>query len=338
MKNAIGLGFCLVLLAGLPLDFARAEEGVWPVDGKVIGKNGKKAEDVSGLACVSAAGFPRDCLIVDDESQGAQWVRLNDDRLVTDENSAIRLISDTHGGKPMELDAEGVAFDDGAFYVAGSHGAPRKDEMSEAEWIARVKADSHVFRIIAREAPDDSAGLRPLLLADPVLSPFVDLPLEPNGLTIEGLAVMDDRAFFGMRGPVVNGCAVIFEASIDGLFEGGVEAGRSHLLNLGSGRGVRDLTPLGDDLLVLAGPVGEGGSYSVFRWTPPAASMTAPAEHVADLEPVDDAKAEGILVLDADPLRVLGLFDGPDEGGPREISLTWGPGTAPSPAPGCPAV
>jgi hypothetical protein len=50
------------------------EDKAWKVDGKVLGEppkngDGKKSEDVSGLACATT-DLPRDCIVVNDETQG----------------------------------------------------------------------------------------------------------------------------------------------------------------------------------------------------------------------------------------------------------------------------
>jgi hypothetical protein len=74
------------LLALAPLVAATMAQAAppWTVEGKLIGKpkdGGKQATDVSGLACAPAEGTTRLCLIVDDESQGAQVVILREGRL-----------------------------------------------------------------------------------------------------------------------------------------------------------------------------------------------------------------------------------------------------------------
>ena len=35
-----------------------ADSGTWPVHGKLVGKNGKKSEDISGIACATPRGIP----------------------------------------------------------------------------------------------------------------------------------------------------------------------------------------------------------------------------------------------------------------------------------------
>jgi hypothetical protein len=73
----------------------------WEVEGKLIGKprgldvlDSKKANDVSGIACATTRGFPRICLLADDETQGAQIVILRKDKLIA--GDFIRLIHNTH--------------------------------------------------------------------------------------------------------------------------------------------------------------------------------------------------------------------------------------------------
>ena len=50
-----------------------------PLGGEgLVGKEGKEAEDVSGIACAPEADGARLCLLIDDEVQFAQWVTLKD--------------------------------------------------------------------------------------------------------------------------------------------------------------------------------------------------------------------------------------------------------------------
>jgi hypothetical protein len=54
------------------------DNGEWKVNGDLIGKKDKVAEDLSGIACTTDSGFPRTCLLIDDEQQSAQVVTLSD--------------------------------------------------------------------------------------------------------------------------------------------------------------------------------------------------------------------------------------------------------------------
>ena len=69
---------------------------VWPADGRVAGKDGKKARDLSGLACNRSQGFPRLCVVIDDETRSAQAVTLYEGRL--EAGAVIPLISDEFDG------------------------------------------------------------------------------------------------------------------------------------------------------------------------------------------------------------------------------------------------
>lgn len=328
-----------------------ADAQPWEVDGKLIGKPknldgtvSKRSEDVSGIACATSSGFPRLCLIVDDETQGAQIVILEDGKLIA--GDFVRLIDDSFADKPLELDAEGAAFADNSFYVMGSHGRPRHEEgVDDAAKIeARARASSRIFRIrFAPNSIDMQTGklnsrpeVKPSLeligsiRAQPELAPFVDQPLEENGLTIEGVAVWDGMLYAGLRGPVPDDRAAILSLPLSALFDGGT--GETTLLRpdlgtdgAGKARGVRDLAVFEGRLLVLAGPVKdppeghaiEIGDYTVF-------SYGDQAEKLLDLKGYgSEIKPEALLPLDESngKLRALLLFDGPDEGQPTPIQI-----------------
>src|ERR1700755_1228514 len=78
----------------------------WKVSGKLFGKpknldgsDSKKSEDVSGIACATTSGFPRVCLVADDETQGAQIVILEEGKLIA--GDFVRLIDDSFADKPL---------------------------------------------------------------------------------------------------------------------------------------------------------------------------------------------------------------------------------------------
>src|SRR5262249_23058186 len=124
---------------------------------------------------------------------------------------------------------------------------------------------------------DKSSDLTDALAEDKHLGDFLSIPGKDNGFDIEGLAVVGDRIFIGLRGPVLRGWAVILELE---LKEGEDKAStlklkkigredrpyRKHFLQLG-GLGIRDLCARGSDLLILAGPTMDlDGPVTVFRW------------------------------------------------------------------------
>jgi len=152
-KHQVVLGvLSSALISGVCLT-AWADDGqIWPVKGKLVSKDGNKSEDVSGIACIGE-GFPRSCLVIDDNMQAAQFVTLRDGELTAGET--VQLIHNQFNGKPLELDGEGVAYADAdhAFYVIGSHGHPRDkkeklDPVADHDKItARIEASSQVIRI-----------------------------------------------------------------------------------------------------------------------------------------------------------------------------------------------
>src|SRR5215213_3646730 len=210
MKHALidrWLPVYVCLLAVAPLPANAQDPPPWKIAGKLLGKadgasDFKKSEDVSGIACDRSSGFPRLCLVADDETQGAQIVILNDGDMVA--GDFIKLTDAQHGSKPLELDAEGVAFDGGSFYVVGSHGRPRHndDPKKEAASNAKAQATRQIFRITldassvdiksgklaSQPAVKPSTDLAGILQQQGDLSSSYDRALEDNGLTIEGIA------------------------------------------------------------------------------------------------------------------------------------------------------
>lgn len=340
---------CLAAALALTIGAAAAREP-WPVENKLLGKprkdgsGAKKSTDVSGIACARASGFPRVCVIADDEAQGVQIVRVEDGRIIA--GDVVRLIHDTHDGKPLELDAEGVAYADGFFYVVGSHGRPRHERGEDKDKNdARAAATRHLFRLRFDPGAVDADGkltgavdirdstvLPGLLRAHREIAPAFDARVEGEGLTIEGVAVRGGQLSVGLRAPLLNGSrAAVLSAPLDVLFADEAGTGRLHSLDLGrdgrgKARGVRDLVAYGDGFLVIAGPVLDPESdavmdadYTVFAW-----DGRDGARSLGDLKSYGTkVKPEALLPLsvEGDRLRVLVLFDGPDEGGPRTVEL-----------------
>lgn len=315
------------------------EVAIWPVNGRLVGKDEKKSENVSGIACTTTTGFPRACLVIDDEMQAAQFVTVEDGELRAGET--LDLIHNQFEHKALELDGEGVAFADNAFYVIGSHGHPRDkdhklDPTIDAEKIrAKILASSQIVRIrlkpgVSQPASSEdvqdirsSSTLREIIAADSTLKRFVDRRLENNGVTIEGVAVLGGRLFAGFRGPFLENGRIL-SVSVNALFDGGSPEARLHMLPIGEGRGVRDLAPFANGLLVLAGPSGDGdGPYSVYWWDGSGESIRLLADITAATEADKKRKPEAILPLGEghSGLRVLVLSDGRKEGGPRAVRI-----------------
>jgi Protein of unknown function (DUF3616) len=330
----------LSFLVAWPAAIAAADDGIWPVQGRLLSNDGDKSEDISGIACTGSK-FPRACLVIDDNRQAAQFVTVDDGEITA--GVSVPLVGNMLDGKALDLDGEGVAYANGSFYVMGSHGHPRDrerrlDKVADADRIkAIIAANSQVVRIILKPGAnvplgsDDiastqrSSKLREAIAADPTLSRFLDRRLENNGLTIEGVAVIGNRLFAGFRGPsLYSGQAPLLSVALDFLFGDGTMQAKLNLLPIGEGRGVRDLAVFRGGLLVLAGPTGdEDGAYSVYWWDVAGERL----QFLADITKATDTgrkrKPEAILPLDEGPsgLRVLVLFDGSKEGGPQAIVI-----------------
>jgi hypothetical protein len=115
------------------------------------------------------------------------------------------------------------------------------------------------------------------LREDEHLGAFLTIPGKDNGFDIEGLTVVGERLFLGLRGPVLRSWAVILEVALQEdnaqpstlrlkAFGSHDRLYRKHFLHLG-GLGIRDLCAQGADLLILAGPTMDlDGPVTLFRW------------------------------------------------------------------------
>ncbi len=259
-----------------------------------------------------------------------------------------------------EADIEGIARAGGWLWAIGSHALVRRrpkplhDEDKVVRRLGKVRRDPNRY-VIVRLAVQLGVDRRPepvrvsrdgrrsalvgapgaenlvdLLRADTHLAPFLPIPARDNGFDVQGLAVVGDRLYVGLRGPVLRGWAVVLEVlpvqdPTDpgrlalGIFPEGARY-RKHFLDLG-GLGVRDLCPDGDDLLVLAGPtMALSGPVRVHRWHgaaragPVVRDTELPVETVVRHGEGDD-HAEGITLLDADRhdprARLLVVYDVP---------------------------
>jgi hypothetical protein len=205
-----------------------------------------------------------------------------------------------------EADIEGLARTGHFLWAAGSHSLRRrqiKDRHTGGKALKRLaRVEGQANRQILVRLPiaevdglptpvrevvvdgerhcaawlDRRDELRRLLRDDDHLAPFLPIPGKDNGLDVEGIAVIGERVYLGLRGPVLRGWAFVLELRPEvlagephrlrlRLFDDGLPY-RKHVLDL-DGLGVRDLCPAGDDLLVLAGPtMNLDGPVRIYRW------------------------------------------------------------------------
>lgn len=261
-----------------------------------------------------------------------------------------------------ESDIQGLACDGGWLWAIGSHALvrrrpkPEHDDDKVVRRLGKLRRDPNRF-VIVRLALQLGVDRRPepvrvardgrrsalvgapgaetlvdLLRTDPHLAPFLTIPGQDNGFHVGGLAVVGERLFVGLRGPVLRGWAVVLELRpvqdptdpgrlALGIFPEGARY-RKHFLDL-DGLGVADLCPAdgggAGDLLVLAAPTMVlSGPTRVHRWAGAAAAgkVVRPLPVEAELHHGDgEDLADAIALLPPDPTdpraRLLVVHDVP---------------------------
>ncbi len=271
-----------------------------------------------------------------------------------------------------EVDVEGLAYATPYLWVVGSHSRKRskakegEDDAECIERLAKVETDAsrHFLARIPLAQDPDGGGLVPVrsgpgstepeteltaarlggkgpkggilraLRKDEHLRHFLRIPGKDNGLDIEGLAVLGDRIFVGLRGPVLRGWAIILELEpapdsdrpdrlrLRKIGDDG-ERYRKHFLDL-EGMGIRDLRRDGDDLLVLAGATMTlSAPTTLWRWpggaTPERPSLVRghelhPALHLPHERARQDDHAEAVALFPGGArASVMVLYDSASE-------------------------
>ncbi|WP_408093652.1 DUF3616 domain-containing protein [Rhodoplanes sp. SY1] len=306
----------------------------WSVDGDFARKTADETPrtrarmNLSGAACAPTRPRFAACLIVNDEKKYAQFFSMKDRTLAP--GAVIRLAAKDVKGDP---DAEGAAFADRFFYVIGSHGRPRHgDGAGRARFVVMrfpVDARGRPTFEVSEEEPtgvETSTRLGEAMRAAAGLGAFYDQPLDHNGVNIEGIAVKDGRMHLGFRGPSVDGDAFILSVDADAVFTSDEPLHpKVTRLPLGKTTGIRDLAAVRDGLVVLSGPVNEQAvPPALWHWNEKTGAL-APLGTLMPAKGLPaDAKAETVLVLrDApkQPLRVLILYDGAENGAPTEYRV-----------------
>lgn len=324
-----------------PAPLLRPDGGFWEVGAGFEfalkkSKALKTRRSVSGVACNRNAANERICLMAFDEGTQARYATVRPNQLVPDPQPVV-LASGSE-----ELDTESAASDGRYLYVAGSHSAKRSNCNSNP-------GSRHVFRLTldpttGRGQPEsltESSRLWDIMATLPVLKDHVGerqcLGSEPSerGINIEGLAVRDDRLYFGFRGPVIDGEAWVLSVNSNALFDSADAAAQLNRVALGTHRGIRDMVAVDGGFLLLAGP-DDGKTSQSLAWTislwdgkntealvVPRLLATLDLSAVA-LRPCDaELKPEAISVLEesAHSYRVMVLSDGMCDGGPLSFTV-----------------
>jgi hypothetical protein len=316
------LGLC-VSLSSVSAQTLAPQTAHWSVSPN-FGKNAEARKNLSGAACAPTRPPFRSCLAINDQKRYAQFFSIAGNNIVP--GALILLLNENSLTDP---DTESVAFHDGYFYAAGSHGVGRMDGKDNSSFVVfRFKVNTQTgmpgFEVTDREVAlqiEKSTALRAAIRAAEYIGPYAEKALNANGVNIEGMALEGNRIYFGFRGPVLEGRAFILSAAIDGLFGVKPLDPKVHVLALGDSTGIRDLARVDGGLLVLAGAVNDQDiTPAVFLWN----AATGALKKLGELGGTPPgAKAETLLVLEQQPqrYRVLVMYDGPANGEPMEYWL-----------------
>jgi len=273
--------------------------------------------NLSGIACLS----DKNCLVGTDEGRAVQFVELS---RTTKMLKVLKTVPLLQSGK--EIDIEAIAAEGDSYYVIGSHGISKKQGEQQANRfrIFRLKVD----RATGAPAGVDVASLSGILRGDSVLGEHFQMPLQQNGVNIEGLAVRDGRLFVGLRGPNLGGVAFVMEVPVEEVFAGRPRPVYAlHKLRIGEGLGIREIVAARTGFLIIAGNAGAEPSekftesenyekdreFSLVFWDGKGSEV----RRIGSIpDPPGKAEAMTILEESASEITVLILFDGPKGGRP----------------------
>ncbi|MDB5593976.1 MAG: hypothetical protein JWM36_937 [Hyphomicrobiales bacterium] len=351
---------CLALLVSGPAAAQNTTQKLEPrpfgLEGTFRDDDGKIAQDLSGIACAEASvDGSRQCLLANDEDRAALSAVLAGGTLKVGPKIPLfrnKAPAGTHGkpqpvscrdgaAKFRDLDGEGVAYAAPFFYVMGSHGCARNGKFRASTFLlARVRMDAQgraldrsgrptSSRRDARRSVELTFRLGESLAAAPRVGAYFGKDLDQNGVNVEGVAVMGDTLYAGLRAPSLDGETFIVATPLAPLFtEAQSPAPQPVLLTmpLGMDTGVRDLSALPDGrLLVLYGSAQDQPEVaSGVAILDPATGGFLKLGELAGVA-IDGrvGKAEAILPLArvGNHLDVLVLYDSLPNGAPQRFSL-----------------
>lgn len=174
-----------------------------------------------------------------------------------------------------ESDIEGAAAIGSRIYWITSHGRnskgkarPARQRFFATEIVAgqppTVKPVGQAYGHLLHDMLA-AETLKPYRLDEAASRP----PEADGGLNIEGLAATaDGKLLIGLRNPLAQQRALIIPLDNPDQVISGQRArfGEPFELNLGQ-RGIRSIERLGTGYLIVAGPTGDNGSFTLFRWS-----------------------------------------------------------------------
>lgn len=328
-----------------------------PVSGRFTDEDGKLAQDISGIACApeSRRGAQR-CLVINDEDHSAQSASLKDGQLVAGPRVPLfgkALPATTRGSMPAvtcrtgeasvrDLDGEAVSYAAPYFYIAGSNGCSRNGKWRASIFlVARLRTDEQGRLVDAKgrlakgrreaaDAVDLTHRLAEALAATPRIGAFFGKDLDENGVNVEGMSVVGDTLYAGLRAPSLDGHAFIVATSAQALFDhkaGPAPKSVLHDIPLGRNVGVRDLASLPDGrLLVLYGSAQDQPEVAagIATFDPANGAFLRLGELPSRTIDGRFGKAEAILPIAfrGTEIDVLILYDSLDNGMPQKVTLS----------------
>jgi hypothetical protein len=88
------------------------------------------------------------------------------------------------------------------------------EEEPAATCVFTLRAKVGDRRAACLRVGGSGGGLARWLRKDPHLAPFLKVPTKENGLDVEGIAVRGERVWLGLRGPVLDGQAVVLDLAL----------------------------------------------------------------------------------------------------------------------------
>lgn len=284
----------------------------------------KISGDIVAVENVSAVTTWNDCLIIgSDEGTGTdnktnciQLLKIKKDGSCKVQHNILVFQGSNEEGN--EMDIEGICTEGDCVYVIGSHSARRErfslnntykenqttfyvdkiEKKRSRDWLYRIRLDAK-----GNEIDKNMISLRKILMNDPALKAFCEIPAKENGIDIEGIAAKDGWLYVGFRGPVFRDNYVpVMKLRFDDP-----ETTYALLYVQLGGRGIRDLAIVSDGFLILAGPIGGGSdSYQVLHWDGKdtvsgkdrSKKEVGTLHLLGEIEPQRKEKIEGMAVIE----------------------------------------
>ena len=277
------------------------------------------AKDISGIGLVD-----KYILIGADEGNIVQVLEPNKKR------SKYRVAENIKLWEPnkskIEVDIEGIAVANNVVFVTGSHSVNEKTQQQAENYrqnIFRFELNSETGKLNSAIA---RSSLQRILEHDKVLSRYVDLPYDDNGIDIEGIAVQNNLLYFGFRTPVLqNNYVPVVVVKFEDLNR--TDMYELRYVNL-DGNSIRDLVAVKEGFLILADDRGEDSrDFQVYFWdgknNQPGIESGSIIKVLSKISTKKNTRAEGLTILQetATKYRILVVYDGVKKGNPTILEI-----------------